>query len=178
MNKHNMHDMHHHEEMVHGESSTKEYIKFALVLITIVGISAAINTIFGDGGWMEFMRWFMGVFLAVFASFKFLGYRMFAQMFAGYDVIAKRFMPYAYAYPFIEVGLAVLYLGDIAPLARDIFTVIFMSVSAVGVLQEIRKKSGVHCACLGNVIKLPLSTVSLIEDVGMGGMALIMLLMH
>jgi hypothetical protein len=50
-----------------------------------------------------------------------------------------------------------------------------MGVGTIGVYQEIKKRSGVHRACLGNVIKLPLSTVSLIEDVGMGLMAMFML---
>ncbi|MCA9308873.1 hypothetical protein KC973_00695, partial [Candidatus Saccharibacteria bacterium] len=93
------------------------------------------------------------------------------------DVIAKRFKPYAYLYPFIELGLGVLYLLNLAAAYRDAVTLVIMGVGVVGVTQEIKKRSGIHCACLGNVIKLPLSTVSLVEDAGMGLMALIMLLM-
>lgn len=130
---------------------------------------------FGMQGWQEFLRYFMGVFFVVFASFKFVGYSMFAMMFAGYDVVAKRFKPYAYAYPFIELVLGIMYLDNSAPFARDIITVVVMGVGTIGVVQELQKRSGIHCACLGNVIKLPLSTVSLVEDVGMGLMALAML---
>jgi hypothetical protein len=43
------------------------------------------------------------------------------------------------------------------------------------VAQELKRRAGIHCACLGNVIKLPLSTVSLVEDIGMGLMAAAML---
>jgi hypothetical protein len=111
----------------------------------------------------------------VFATFKLIGYQMFALMFVGYDIIAKRLKPYAYAYPFIELGLGVLYLANLMPAARDIITVIVMAIGAIGVFQEIKKRRGIHCACLGNIIKLPLSTVSLIEDVGMGLMAVLML---
>lgn len=165
-----------HTDMVEGESSPKEYIKFAAVVVAITVIAWFLASNYGAGGWTEYLRWFMGVFFLVFAGFKFIGYRMFALMFAGYDVVAKRFRAYAYAYPFIELGLAILYLGDLVPVGRDVATVIIMGIGSVGVFQEIKKRSGIHCACLGNVIKLPLSTVSLVEDIGMGLMAFVMLL--
>lgn len=163
--------------MVHGDSSPVEYLKLGLVIASIVIISLLLKANYGASGWLEYMRWFMGVFFVVFASFKLIGYRMFPMMFAGYDVIAKRFKPYAYLYPFIELGLGVLYLLNLAAAYRDAVTLVIMGVGVVGVTQEIKKRSGIHCACLGNVIKLPLSTVSLVEDAGMGLMALIMLLM-
>lgn len=162
---------HDHETMVAGESSPKEYVKFACVILFIVAVSISLNS----GGLEEFLRWFMGIFFVVFASFKFVGYRMFALMFAGYDVVAKRFKAYAYVYPFIELGLGILYVLDLVPTPRDLLTLVIMGAGSIGVAQEIKKRSGIHCACLGNVIKLPLSTVSLVEDVGMGLMALVML---
>lgn len=160
--------------MVEGEGTAKEYLKFAGVILTILIISIALNG--GFGPWDEFLRWFMGVFFVVFAGFKFAGYKMFALMFAGYDIVAKRFKAYSYAYPFIELGLGLLYLLDLIPVSRDIAAIVVMGIGSVGVVQEIKKRSGIHCACLGNIIKLPLSTVSLVEDVGMGLMALLMLI--
>lgn len=169
-----MHDHH----VIAGESSPKEYAKFVLVIAGITGTSTALHYLIGTPGADDWMRWFMGVFFVVFASFKLVGYRMFAMMFAGYDIVAKRFRTYAYAYPFIELGLGLLYLTNAVPMARDVLTLLVMSIGSIGVYQEIRRRSGIHCACLGNVIKLPLSTVSLVEDVGMGLMAAIMLLMR
>jgi hypothetical protein len=163
--------------MAHGESSPKEYLKLGMVLTIILLMSLWLNVSFGAGGWQEFMRWFMGVFFVVFASFKLIGYRMFAMMFAGYDIVAKRFKQYAYSYPFIELALGIMYLFNIQPVARNAATAIIMGIGVIGVAQELKKRSGIHCACLGNVIKLPLSTVSFIEDAGMGLMAVIMLLM-
>lgn len=167
---------HHQQAMVAGESSTKEYLKFALVIVVIVAVAWMFFVITNTSGFMEYLRWFMGVFFVVFAGFKLVGYRMFPPMFAGYDVIAKRFKPYAYAYPFIELGLGLLYVFNVWPVGRDVLTVLIMGVGSIGVVQEVRRRSGIHCACLGNIIKLPLSTVSLVEDVGMGLMALAMLI--
>ncbi len=169
------HDMNHHT-MVASEYSVKELFKFGLVLSGITIASLLLQKAFSPSGWVGWMRWFMGAFFLVFASFKFIGYQMFAEMFSGYDVIAKRFKPYAFAYPFIELTLSLAYLsGQFAP-ARDWTTLAIMAVSSIGVAGEIRKRSGIHCACLGNVIKLPLSTVSLVEDVGMGLMAILMVI--
>lgn len=163
--------------MVHSESSPKEYVKLGIVITCIVLVSLLLNSTFGSGGWLEYLRWFMGTFFVVFASFKFVGYKMFAMMFAGYDVVAKRAKFYSYLYPFIELGLGILYLANMLPVTRDILTLIIMSISVIGVVREMKKRSGIHCACLGNIIKLPLSTVSFIEDAGMGLMALVMLLL-
>lgn len=162
--------------MVEGESNAKEYLKFAGVIAGITLVSYFFYSLTDLSGISEWMRVFMGVFFLTFAGFKFAGYKMFPDMFATYDVVAKRFKPYGYAFPFIELALGLLYLTDTIPMARDVLTVIVMAVSSIGVFQEIKKRSGIHCACLGNVIKLPLSTVSLVEDVAMGLMALAMII--
>lgn len=164
--------------MHHGdtESSAKEYVKFTIVIVGILSISVLLAYSFGDGDVQSWMRWFMGVFFLVFAAFKFAGYKMFATMFAGYDVVAKRSKLYAYAYPFIELTLGLAYLLNYFGTTRDIVTALIMFVSAIGVYTEIKKHSGIHCACLGNIIKLPLSTTSLVEDLTMGLMAVTMIL--
>lgn len=160
--------------MVDGEHSPKEIAKFIGVIAGIIVVSVLLRVKF-DG---DFLNYFMGVFFVVFAGFKLVGYQMFKEMFAGYDVIAKRSSVYAALYPFIELSLGVAYLLNIAPGPRDVITVIIMAVSSIGVFEELRRRRGIHCACLGNIIKLPLSTVSLVENVGMGLMALAMLLLY
>ena len=160
--------------MVDGEHSPTEIAKFIGVIAGIVIVSVLLRVTF-DG---NFLNYFMGVFFAVFASFKLAGYQMFKEMFAGYDVIAKRSTIYTALYPFIELSLGIAYLFNVAPGPRDVITFIIMAVSSIGVFQELKRRRGIHCACLGNIIKLPLSTVSLVENVGMGLMALAMLLLY
>lgn len=159
--------------MIEGEHSPKEYAKFAIIILVITLLAWFIN---GTSGWINYLQWFMGIFFVIFGSFKLIGYQMFTMMFAGYDIVAKRFKPYAFAYPFIELALGIFYLFNMGSFGRDFLALIIMGVGSIGVFQEIKKRSGIHCACLGNVIKLPLSTVSLVEDVGMGLMALVMLI--
>lgn len=168
-------DKHTHHSMIDGEHSPREIIKFIGVIVAITLASFGLAYGGGISSLSEFLRYFMGVFFVVFASFKFLGYQMFKEMFAGYDIIAKRSTLYAAVYPFIELSLGLMYLINILPIGRDVITIFIMGISSIGVAKEIKRRRGIHCACLGNIIKLPLSTVSLVEDVGMGVMALIML---
>ena len=153
--------------MIDGEHSPKELGKFAGIIIGITLLSILI----GRG-----LEGFMGVFFLVFAGFKFAGYAMFTEMFPTYDIVAARWHAYAKLYPFIELALGLLYLINAIPFIRDVFTLIIMAISSVGVARELKRRRGIHCACLGNIIKLPLSTVSLVENVGMGLMAVYMLL--
>lgn len=166
-----MHE-HHHKT---SSSSVLEYIKFASVVLAILAISVIAFNNTDSSGWMEWMRLFMGVFLVVFAAFKFAGYKMFTMMFAGYDLVAKRYKAYAHIYPFIELALGIMFLAGAFELFSSAALFVVMSVASTGVFQEIyHRRSGIYCACLGNIIKLPLSTVSLVENVTMAVMAIFM----
>lgn len=165
----------------HGsQSNSLEYGKFAAVLMLIAGLAYFAATLGVDDAASvalnDYLRWFMGVFLVTFAGFKFAGYAMFVAMYPGYDLVAKRSKAYAYAYPFIELLLGMLYIFDAVPDARHIATIVIMGVSSLGVFNEVFvTRKGIHCACLGNIIKLPLSTVSLVENTSMVAMACYML---
>lgn len=157
------------------KSDRAEYLKFGGILLFLAVAGVLMSSLSGFNG-EEWMRWFMGGFFIVFGSFKLIGLEMFVIAFRGYDLIAKKYRPYPYIYPFIEIVLGVCYVLNIGPLPRDIITIAIMSVSAVGVTKELAHKSHIPCACLGNIIRLPLTTVSLIENITMGAMALVMLL--
>lgn len=128
-------------------------------------------------GWhvREAMRIFMAVFFLVFGAFKMSKLADFAQAYAEYDLIAKRFFAYGYMYPFVEASLGLAYLLNVMPLLVNSITFALMCVSALGVLQKLLKKEQIMCACLGTVFKIPMTYVTLAEDLLMAAMALIML---
>lgn len=99
----------------------------------------------------------------------------FADGFQKYDLIAKRYRPYALVYPFIELALGLAYLAHFNSVATNFALVIVMTIGTLGVLTALQKGLDVACACLGTVLKVPLSTVAVVEDVGMAVMAAIML---
>jgi hypothetical protein len=51
-----------------------------------------------------------------------------------------------------------------------------MGFSSVGVILAVMRKSSIRCACLGTVFQLPMSTVTIVEDIGMVAMAVLMLM--
>ncbi|MDY3559164.1 copper chaperone [Gemmata sp. JC673] len=124
---------------------------------------------------MRAMGRFMAGFFLVFSFFKLLNLRAFADAYAGYDVVAEKWYGYGYVYPFIELGMGIAYLGHFAPLATNVVTLVVMGVSTVGVVKALAARRKIRCACLGTVFNLPMSAVTLVEDVLMVGMAVAML---
>lgn len=113
---------------------------------------------------MQWMQHFMAGFFLVFSFFKLLNIRGFAESYAMYDVVAKRFNAWGYMYAFIELGLGIAFLTNYQPIITNWVTLVVMSVSIIGVLQSVLNKKKIQCACLGDVFKLPMSTVTIIED--------------
>jgi hypothetical protein len=125
--------------------------------------------------WHETMRYFMAGFFLVFSFFKLLDIKAFADAYAGYDLLAKRWHGWGMIYPFVELGLGLAYLANWNPLITNWITLIIMGFSAIGVIHAVMDKRSIRCACLGTVFKLPMSTVTIIEDLGMVVMAAYML---
>lgn len=148
-----------------------------LILAAVLTVSSVIIAVQSNGGWEMGMRSFMAGFFLVFAYFKLLDIRAFAMAYAGYDLLAARWMTYGYVYPFIELGLGLAYLSGIAPDVTNFATLIIMGFSSIGVIRSVSKKKEIQCACLGTVFDLPMSTVTIIEDLGMVAMAAAMLLL-
>jgi hypothetical protein len=142
----------------------------ALILVAVAGAAALTQK-----GLIDWMHYFMGLFLCQFAMLKLFHPSGFAEGFQKYDLVAKKSRVYAYVYPFIELGLGLAYLSFTAPILTYILTIIVMGVGAVGVVGALRRGLDIRCACMGTVLDVPLSTVTLTEDIAMIAMACWML---
>ncbi len=123
------------------------------------------------------MRIFMAGFFLVFSFFKMLDLDGFAESYAMYDVIARKFKGWGYLYAFIELGLGLAYALNFNAVITNIVTILVMIISVIGVLQSLLNKKDIKCACLGSVFNLPMSTVTIIEDGLMILMSAVMLVM-
>lgn len=121
------------------------------------------------------MRDFMGGFFVLFGFLKVINIRAFADSYSLYDLIAQKFKVWAYIYPFVELILGFMYLFDLHPFFLNIFTATLMLIGAVGVVVALVSGKKLMCACLGEVFKVPLTYVTLMEDLLMAVMALYML---
>ena len=144
-------------------------------LFIIVGLIFFVSLVLSSD-LMTLMRNFMAGFFIVFSGFKLLDLNGFAEGYSTYDLLARKWRGYGYVYPFVELLLGILLIRNIYPIYVNVFIVVLMTFSGLGVLDSISKKRKFKCACLGTVIDLPLTTVTLVEDFGMAGMAVFMLL--
>ncbi len=157
------------------KSTLKKFFPLMAIFSAVILFTVLVNIIHGWS--LElFMRAMMGSFFVIFGLFKIFNLRAFADAYQTYDIIALRSRAYAFAYPFIELALGALYLINIGGIYRDIFTFILMAVSSVGVFIKLREREEVPCACLGMVFKVPMTWVTLVEDLLMAIEALVMLL--
>ena len=157
--------------------SWRDYIPLlALVFVSLLVASALWRSYGPDANPAHWMHDFMGFFLVVFALLKLFDLPGFADGFQMYDLLAKNFRPYAYVYPFIELALGLAYFAFWRPTTVYLATIIVLGFGALGVINALRRGLDVNCACMGNTLKVPLSTVALVENLGMVAMALVMFL--
>ncbi len=146
-----------------------------LALILVAALAAMALAHGAQKGAHDRMHYFMGFFFCQFAMLKLFHPAGFAEGFQMYDLVAKKFRGYAYLYPFIELALGLAYLSFINPIGTYLITIIVMAIGAIGVVRALKAGLDLRCACMGTVLDVPLSTVTLSEDIVMGIMACWML---
>jgi hypothetical protein len=126
------------------------------------------------------LMWFLELFIS--SAMVLLGLQKlqdidrFATMFLSYDLLAQRWVRYAYVYPFIECGAGILMMTDTLTIISAPITLIAASIGAISVFKAVYvDKRELKCACVGGDSKVPLGFVSLLENVMMVLMAIWML---
>jgi copper chaperone CopZ len=156
-------------------STWETYKPLVLIFIFVAGTAAIASFDGQEFSWQLWMRYFMAGFFLVFSFFKFLDLNGFARSFGMYDLLARRWSGYGTIYPFLELGLGILYLTAIHLPATHVATILVMGFSSAGVLNNMLSPNQIQCACLGTIFKLPLGRVTLVEDLLMVAMAGVML---
>lgn len=101
----------------------------------------------------------------------------FATMFLGYDILAQRWVPYAYLYPFGEGLAGVLMTAHALTWLSVPVAGLIGGVGAVSVFYAVYvQKRELKCACVGGNSNVPLGFVSLTENLMMVAMGLWMAL--
>lgn len=146
-----------------------------LFLIFLFLFSAAFLLNFKDWDTEKAMLDFMGLFYVVFSFFKLLDLKGFPESFRMYDPLAKVLPIYAWAYPFIELALGLLFLMRVQITFALIATILVLGITTIGVTKTLLNKKQIRCACLGTALKLPMTEATFIENSIMLVMALVML---
>lgn len=143
-----------------------------------VGLSLAVSlslALFGEIG-VRTAEWFVAFSMAMLAMLKLQDVEQFSTMFVGYDLLGRRFVPYAYAYPWLEALAAVLMAGRILPWLSIPIALTIGTIGATSVFYAVYiQKRQIKCACVGGNSNVPLGFISLSENLAMIGMAVWML---
>jgi hypothetical protein len=151
------------------------YYPLFLAVAYVAGAVGLVEWTLGGFDAGRAMTNFMAGFFLVFSFFKLLDVRAFAESYSSYDLLAQRSRAYALSYPFLELALGILYLTRTAPFATNAATLVLMLFGTLGVANALLARRKIQCACLGTAFNLPMSTVTLIEDLSMAAMAAFML---
>ncbi len=144
----------------------------ALFAMTALLALAASHAAYGSPFTLRAAEWFVGFSMVVLALLKLQNVESFATMFLNYDLLAKRWVPYSYVYPFAE-GLAGLLMvaGALDWLSIPVALVIG-SIGAASVFKAVYvDRRELKCACVGGSSNIPLGFVSLTENLMMVAMA-------
>jgi len=108
---------------------------------------------------------FMGAFFLIFGGLKVINWKKFAESYRSYDPLAKVSKLYAYAYPAIEMYLGASYTFRLFSLTlANFLTVIILGIATVGIINVLDEDQPVKCACLGGFFNIPITLVTVAEN--------------
>ena len=147
---------------------------FAMTLLMALAASVAVHATPFTG---QALAWFIAFSMTVLALLKLQDVEKFSSMFLNYDLLAKRWVPYSYIYPFAEGLAGVLMIAGVATWLSVPVALFIGTIGAVSVFKAVYvDKRELKCACVGGSSNVPLGFVSLTENLMMIGMAVWMAL--
>jgi glutaredoxin len=142
---------------------------FAMTFLMALAASYAVS---GNPFTVRAGEWFIAFSMCVLAILKLRDVESFATMFLGYDLLAKRWVPYSYVYPFAEALAGILMITHAFKFISVPVALFIGGIGAVSVIKAVYiDKREIKCACVGGDTNVPLGFVSLTENLMMVAMA-------
>ena len=113
----------------------------------------------------------MGCIFVIFGLLKIMNLSKFVKIFNKYDIISKNVPYYGYIYPFIEISLGIAYLKKYKLNIVNSSTIVLMILSIISVILSMINGQELRCGCLGSFLHIPLSYVTLSENIVMALMS-------
>lgn len=143
---------------------------FAMTALMALAASYAVH---GNPFTLRAAEWFVAFGMCVLAILKLQNVESFSTMFLGYDLLARRWVPYSYVYPFAEALAGVLMVAGALSWLSIPVALFIGGVGAVSVFKAVYvDRRDIKCACIGGACNVPLGFVSLTENLMMIAMAL------
>ena len=156
---------------------------FAVAALTAIALSVGflpegsgwLEGALGGVGWQT-AGWFVSISMILLGMQKLRDVEGFTTGFLNYDLLARRWVPYAYIYPFVETGAGILMTGMVLTWLSAPAALFISTVGAISVFKAVYvDKRELKCACVGGNSNVPLGFVSLTENLMMMVMSIVML---
>ncbi len=122
---------------------------------------------------------FVAFSMCVLGILKLQNLQSFSTGFVRYDLLARRYVPYAYVYPFVETGAGLAMLAGVWTWLAAPAALVVSTIGAVSVIKAVYVEGrDLNCACVGGGSAVPLGFISLLENLIMMAMAVWMLTDH
>jgi glutaredoxin len=156
-----------------GTTYTPVVVVFATIALMALALSYAA---YGNLLTVRTIEWFIALSMMVLGMLKLQDIESFSTMFLNYDLLARRWVPYGYVYPYAELGAGALMAAG-ALMWLSIPVALFIgTVGAISVFKAVYiDKRELKCACVGGNSNVPLGFLSLTENLMMIAMAIWML---
>lgn len=144
-------------------------VLFAMTALTAMAASYAVSS---DPFTLKTAEWFIAFSMIVLALLKLQNVETFATMFLNYDLLAKRWVPYSYIYPYAEGLTGILMVAGALNWISVPVALYIGTIGAVSVIKAVYiDKRELKCACVGGSSNVPLGFISLTENLMMIAMA-------
>lgn len=148
----------------------------AIFAVTLLMAAAVSHAVYGTVLTVRAGEWFVSFSMAVLALMKLRDVESFATMFLNYDLLARRWVPYSYVYPYAELLAGILMIANVAMWLSVPVALFIGTIGAVSVFKAVYIEGReLKCACVGGDTKVPLGFVSLTENLFMIAMAIWMI---
>lgn len=150
----------------------------ALFTMTALAALAASYAVSGQLLTVRAAQWFIAFSMVVLSLLKLQNVETFSAMFLNYDLLARRWVPYSYVYPYAEGLAGVLMIAGALKWISVPVALFIGTIGAVSVFKAVYvDKRELKCACVGGSSNVPLGLISLTENLMMIAMALWMVSM-
>lgn len=142
---------------------------FAVAALLALGTSwLAFGTVLS----IRTVEFFVAIAMVLLGLQKLRDVESFSAMFLNYDLLARRYVPYGYFYPYAETAAGLLMFAGVLIWVAAPLALFIGGIGAVSVFKAVYiDKRELKCACVGGDSKVPLGFVSLTENLIMVAMA-------
>lgn len=160
-----------------SEDETTYWPVISLFSMTFLMAAAAASVAEGEWVSVRTFEWFIAFSMCGLAYLKIRDVEGFSTMFLNYDLLAQKWVPYGYVYPYGEGIAGLLMIAGVLPFVSIPIALFIGIVGAVSVFKAVYiDKRELKCACVGGESNVPLGFISFAENLMMLGMAIWMLI--